>query len=386
MNMQDRFIIQSLEKLVRHIEQENYKGFDPYDGLTSPLFRLPVLKSNKSVRFLAQQLVKRSPVNLRPLLGIKKRLNPVTLGLCIQGYTQLIRVFPERKQEWTAKIDWLISQLEKLIPEGFHGPCWGYDFDWEARYASIPAFQPTIVATGIITNALFNFYLISGNNQSLTLCSEATNFILQDLKRTTGPDGSVCFSYSPFDKQVVFNASMKAVRPLSQVYSVNGKKELKDIAHLAVSFVMNHQRPDGAWIYSTSKAGTWIDNYHTGYILDGLKSYISLCKDDTFKEHFRKGFDFYEKNFFHADGMPKFYNSNPYPTDCTAAAQSILTLTSNQKTELAVKVARFTITQMQSPDGYFYFRKFKHTIRKTSFMRWSDAWMFAALATLAAYE
>ena len=83
------FIEESLRKLINYIESQNYRGYDPYDALKSPLFKLPVLRSNKLIRFGSQQLVKRSPVNLRPLLGIPKGYNPVTLGLCIQGYSYL---------------------------------------------------------------------------------------------------------------------------------------------------------------------------------------------------------------------------------------------------------------------------------------------------------
>ena len=40
------------------------------------------------------------------------------------------------------------------------------------------------------------------------------------------------------------------------------------------------------------------------------------------------------------------------------------------------------IDNMQGADGSFYFRKFKWYTNRTSFMRWSNAWMFAALSYL----
>ncbi|MBL0340954.1 MAG: hypothetical protein IPP71_08505 [Bacteroidetes bacterium] len=82
-------IQQSCKQLLAYIEKEQYRGYDPYDALLSPLFGLPVLNNNKLFRFGIQQLVKRSPINLRAILQIKKGINPVTLGLCIQGYTNL---------------------------------------------------------------------------------------------------------------------------------------------------------------------------------------------------------------------------------------------------------------------------------------------------------
>lgn len=380
-------ISHALQKLVTYIEKENYHGYDPYDGLKSPLFKLPVLRSNKKIRFLSQQFIKRFPVNIRPVLGIKKGLNPVTLGLCVQGYTCLLKIFPERKAEWLGKIDRLIDALEQCIAEGYHGACWGYDFDWEARYASIPAFQPTVVATGIISNALFQCYKETGNHKAFQLCESAAAFVLTDLNRTyDDTQEGFCFSYSPFDRQAVFNASMKAARLLAQVYSVTKNESLKNTAREAVVFVMKHQREDGAWIYSTSKAGKWIDNYHTGYVLNCLKDYQTYTGDASFAKNLENGFQFYQSNFFLPDGHPKFYDNNPFPVDCTAAAQSVLTLTLFGRIEMAERTACFTIQNMQRRDGAFYFRKYKMHTERCSFMRWSNAWMMAGISAILCFR
>ncbi|MEO5569490.1 MAG: delta-aminolevulinic acid dehydratase [Bacteroidia bacterium] len=377
-------IAESLQQLTRYIEQENYKGFDPYDALKSPLFRLPFFRSNKFIRFALQQLVKRFPVNIRPLLFVPKGYNPVTIGLCIQAYANLIKIYPDQKIDYEKKINYLIDELQSMIPANYSGACWGYDFDWEARYSKIPAYQPTVVATGIIANALFSAYRITGNKKASELCMSATKFILNDLHKTTDDDGDYCFSYSPFDSQVVFNASMKGARLLAQAYSISKDESLKTEARRAVTFVIKHQRSDGAWIYSTSSAGGWIDNYHTGYVLDCLDEYIKCCNDDSFQTNLEKGYAFYKEHFFEDNCIPKFYDKKTFPVDCTAAAQSILTLTRFRDAAFAKNVAAWMIPNMQSATGYFYFRKYKNRIIKTSFMRWSNAWMMLALSEVQA--
>lgn len=379
-------IKESLHKLIDYIEKDDYKGYDPYDALKSPLFRLPFFRSEKIIRFGIQQLVKRFPFNLRPLLLIPKGYNPVTLGLCIQAYSNLIHIYPEQKNNYEKKINHLIDELTPLVPSKYHGACWGYDFDWEARYSKIPAYQPTIVATGIIINALFKAYAETGITKALELCKSATKFILNDLNKTIDSDGDYCFSYSPFDRQVVFNASMKGARLLAQVYSVTKDEQLKTAAGKAVAYVMKYQRSDGAWLYSTSSAGGWIDNYHTGYILDCLDEYIKCCSDNAFQSNVARGYKFYKGNFFEENGVPKFYDKKTFPVDCTAAAQSILTLLRFNDYECAKTVAVWMIQNMQSEKGYFYFRKFKNYTVKTSFMRWSNSWMMLALSELKANE
>jgi len=374
-------ISSALIKLQSYIERENYRGHDPYDALLSPFFKLPLLKSNKLIRFGTQQLVKRFPLNLRPLLLIPKSVNPVTLGLSIQAYANLCTQFPEENEICVSKIIALIDQLEQLIPEGFSGACWGYDFDWEARNAKILAYQPTVVATGIITNGLFIAHTVTGIHKAKELVISAADFVLKDLNRSYESE-AFCFSYSPFDHQRVFNASMKGARILAQAYHFTQNKLLKETAMSAVKFVTSHQQTDGSWQYSLAKAGGWIDNYHTGYILDCLDEYQKLTGDRVYAESLTKGYDYYLKNLFDEDGFPYFYSNNKYPLDCTAASQAILTHVRFDNQEMANKVAQTTIRKMQKKNGSFRFRKFKNYTISTSFMRWSDAWMFAALSNI----
>ena len=372
---------QSLSKLKEYIEREHFRGHDPYDALKSPFFKLPILKNNKLIRFGTQQLVKRLPFSIRPLLFVPKGYNPVTLGLCLQAYAYLYRAEPEQRSFYKEKIEFLIEELKKLIPEGFSGACWGYDFDWEARQTKIPAYQPTVVATGIITNALFVAYQITGSKEAARLVVSAADFVLKDLNRTYVED-TLCFSYSPFDKIQVFNASMKGVRLLSQAHSIQPNDEFRIIAKKAVEFVMNEQKKNGSWGYSLAKSGGWTDNYHTGYVLDCLDEYEKRIGDVSYFDQMAKGYSFYLEHFITDKGAPKFYHNNVYPIDCTSASQTILTTVRFGDVGLARKVAQYMTSFMQKRNGSFKFRKFKNYTIKTSFMRWSNAWMFAALAYL----
>lgn len=393
-----QFINNSLQKLLQYIEYHNYKGYDPYDALKSPLFKLPLLRSDKKIRFTAQQIVKRLPFNIRPVLAVPKGYNPVTLGLSIQGYSYLsaqpsepstcteaavdkLVLCPALPNKYSERVKYLISELKRLIPAGYSGACWGYDFPWEARYASIPAHQPNIVATGIIANGLFIAYKVSGNRECAELIKSSALFVLNDLNRTYSGTEFV-FSYSPFDKQQVLNASMKAARILAQAYSVSGDEKFREEAAKAAGFVAARQRSDGSWPYSLASTGDWTDNYHTGYVLECMDEYVRLCNDNRFEDIIRRGYSFYKENFFTDEGKPLFYSGKDWPVDCTAAAQSIITLCRFGDVELGRKVALYTISNMQSPEGGFYFRKYRYTTNKTIFMRWSNAWMLAALARL----
>src|SRR5262245_19233302 len=79
----------SIQKLLDYCRANAWNGYDPYDGLNSPLSGL--LPSNRLFRTALIEAVKRSPVNLRPLLGIRKGLNPKGVALAARALTLLSR-------------------------------------------------------------------------------------------------------------------------------------------------------------------------------------------------------------------------------------------------------------------------------------------------------
>ena len=97
----------------------------------------------------------------------------------------------------------------------------------------------------------------------------------------------------------------------------------------------------------------------------------------------QKGFDYYIKNFFKSDGTPKYYNNMTYPIDIHCPAQLFVTLSKLKMFKnhhlLANNVYNWTINNMQSTKGYFYYQLKKGISSKISYMRWSNAFMFNAM-------
>jgi hypothetical protein len=375
--------LQSIKRLEAHILAERYRGYDPYDALMSPAFRLPVLRSSRIVRLGAQQVLRRSPVNLRPLLGIRKGYNPVTLALVLEAFAYLAQVEPQRAAELQERGAECVRELRRLRSPGYHGDCWGYDFDWEGRYARIPAGFPTIVATGLVTNALFAAHELLGLDEGIELCAGAMQFVLHDLQRTEAADGAFCWSYSPNDRQQVLNATMKGARLCAQVYAATGDDSGLESARQTTRYVVAHQRPDGAWPYAVGDTRTWVDNFHTGYVLDAIDAYGRLADDATFDSAKNRGWSYYRANFFVDDRIPKYYDNQLYPIDATACAQSLLTLCRFGDVDTAQRVADWAIAKMQCSDGHFAYQLRQRIKITTPYMRWASAYMYAGLSRLA---
>jgi hypothetical protein len=382
--------VQAMLKLMHYCESEEYKGWDPYDGLNSKLFQSTPLKHWDIARLVLIQTMKRSPVNLRKLLLIPKMHNPKGIGLFLNGYCNLYRMCMSgetrfgTQEELLLRINDLAELLISLKSEGYSGSCWGYNFDWQNRAFFLPSGTPTVVATTFISYALMDAYDITGKSKYLKTALSSTQFILNDLNRTEKEKGFI-FSYSPFDTTRVYNASLLGSRLLARAYNYTNDDALIDAARKSVIACTDVQRNDGAWKYGEHEVQTWVDSFHTGYNLECISEYQKYSGDSSFQINIDKGMNFYLNHFFLDNGTPKYYDSKVYPIDIHAPAQFFVTtyrlnqLTKNR--ELIEKVLSWTISHMQNKkSGYFYYQLKKGISSKIPYMRWAQAWMFYGLS------
>ncbi len=376
-------ILNAFNRLEQYCKEEDYRGYDPYDGLNSSFFQsLSALTDNRLCRLAWIQAFKRLPINLRPILGVKKDYNPKALGLFISGYCALYKTTP--KPEYLHTIESFIEKLLLIKSVGWSGNCWGYNFDWQARAFFQPKYTPTVVATTYVANALLDFYEILGEQDLLTHARSSCDFVLKDLNRTNEPDGSFCFSYSPLDHSAVFNASLLASKLLARVYSYTGERELLDAAKKSLDYCCNRQKEDGSWAYGTYRYHQWIDNFHTGFNLECIADYMKYSGDLEYSKNLDQGYRFYTDHFFLEDGRAKYYHNKIYPIDIHAPAQMIITASSLGKLDsdqnIINQVMDWTLAHMQDQKGYFYYQIRKYYRSKIPYMRWAQAWMFYALS------
>ena len=367
-------------KLKNYCETENFKGWDPYDGLNSWVIQKTPLGKSRFLRLAWVQLFKRNPINLRPLFAIKKGYNPKGLGLFLIGYCNLYKKEP--KEEYLKQINFLANTLLKIKTPNYSGDCWGYNFDWQARAFFQPKYTPTVVATSFIAEALLKAYDITKNESYLTSAVSASNFIIKDLNKSYDEQGDFTFSYSPLDKTQIYNAGLLGVKLLCLVYKYTKKTELIDLASKVVNYVCKAQKDNGSWSYGTLPYHQWVDNFHTGFNIECIKRYQDISGDERFKEHLKRGMHYYLNTFFTSEGLSKYYNNQTYPIDIHAPAQLIVTLCKYGNFEgnkkKADTVLRWTINNMQSKEGYFYYQKKQYFTSRVPYIRWAQSWMFYA--------
>jgi rhamnogalacturonyl hydrolase YesR len=384
-------VINSFLQLKKYVEKENFKGWDPYDGLNSKIFQLTPFKKWDIARLAWIQGFKRSPINFRKIFFVPKEYNAKGIALFLNGYCNLMKLSDDvkkkfgTKEEIISKINFLADLLLKLKNENYSGACWGYNFDWQARRLFLfPKNTPTVVATSFCASALFRAYEITKNETYLKTALSSADFILLDLNRTEIDTNKFILSYSPLKgNDTVFNASLLGAKTLSFCYKYTKEEKYKLFASKLIKTVIDKQEADGSWVYGLLPVQCWKDSFHTGYNLDAISHYQHLCQDFQFENELKIGFNFYINNFFEQDGTPKYYHNKKYPIDIHCPGQLWVTLNEMNEDknyhELSKKVMDWTLKNMQNQKGYFYYQIKKNISSKISYMRWSNAFMFNAL-------
>lgn len=360
------------DQLLAWCRAHDFAGHDPFDALNSRVFQATPFANFRNARFIWTQLVKRSPIDLRGVSRVPPQRNAKGIALFALG--QIKR--PARD---------LLADLIELKLAGYSGAAWGYNFDWQSRNFFAARDTPTIVPTAFAARA---FIEAADDREYLKIARSTCDFILRDLPRPVDTTNEICFSYTPKSNTQIFNASLLAAEVLASVGKLSGEEELCDTAVRAARYVVGRQRDDGSWTYGTEPAQSWIDNFHTAYILFSLKRIIDACPAAAeFQPALERGYQYWKHHFFLAEGWPKYYHDDPYPADAHAAASAIVTLVECRKLDesglkLAQDVARWTIQNLRDERGFFYYQRRRfYTIRKP-YMRWTQAWMLYALARL----
>lgn len=375
-------IERSLGLVQKYVEDRNYRGYEPFDGLSS--WARPLAFGNQLAERILQQAIRQSPINLRPLMGVKPQDSTKGQGYMAWGYLLLYRATrqPEYLEKATRCLKWLDTHK---VPR-FENHSWSNAFDFVSRGGSYTSDDPIIVWTALIGHAYLEAFEITGDEWFRSIAESACRWILALPREQT--DRGLCISYLAHRQSSIHNANMLGASLLARAAKYNGNQEYLQLARHAMEYSCLRQLPDGAWLYAEDPVYHWIDNFHTGYNLDSLDFYIEGSGDQEFRPNLLKGLQFYKDNFFEASGRPKYYNTRTYPVDSQCIGQSIDTLTTFSKydpscLQLAEKVAAWSIENMQDPEGYFYYRQYPMMKAKIPMLHWAQATIFKALSNLA---
>ena len=302
--------------------ESDYSGYDPYDGAWSDY---TLINGRKYTRLLSTYLNKFSPLNLRPLLKIKKSIQNQSLAFI--GRAMLS--FPDVYLSEINKISDHLAVDSLIGKHGYH--YWdAHAFPIQMRNSYRPVGKTDIIGDEAVGRFFLDLYRIDLQPQYKEICNNvAVSFIDRHLKNY---QSKYFFKYTP-------------------------------------------STPITDWCYNASViVGAFVASITREFNLDFGNAYI----DQTFRDVIGQ-----QK----PDGQGIYRYPKKYPVNIHNQAQGIITFTraaafgfGDHYLDFARTIAEWTIKNMQDLDGHFYYLKYPLFTNKIPYIRWSDAAMAYALS------
>jgi hypothetical protein len=391
-----------LERVFDTARKDDFEGSSKHDALNAPWLE-KLAGTSRPRRLVATQLVMRSPIDVRNLVGVRKARNAKGLSLFSRALLSRYRVTGDERYAKEARelLDWLIRHpsyaVEAAGPgSSFPGLGWGYPYPWQDVGFFAPRNFPNRVVTSFVGQALLDAYETLGEERYLDAASDVVRFLLDAPKTLFEDDRHRCVSYVPDEAVtwIVMDVSVLVGALAARLGALRGESALIDEGSRLVRYVVSKQTDEGAWFYAEPPSASHIthDNYHTGFILDAILVYGRAAQSDEFAENYTRGLDFYRRRLFEPDGEARFMSGKRYPVDIHGCAQGVITFALQQQVqgegaEISRRVLDWTVGHMWDPksDWFFYQQRrapggvlYRTKIRE---LRWCQGWMSWALAS-----
>jgi len=376
-----------LDAVLQYAEAQDYRGFDKHDALNSPVLErlalgLPLL------RLAITQLVMRAPVNPRPLLGVRKGVNPKGLSLFARAWLERSRLDGDPAS--LARGRAILDRLRGFACGYFPGIAWGYPYPWQDKGFFAPRHFPNRIVTCFCGEAFADAWDMAGDARDREAVAEVARFLIEapGLLLDNGEGAWVTYVPVADNRWIVLDVSALTGAFLARAGRILEDAEYRTIGRKLIAYVAGKQTDEGAWHYAHPPRASHIrhDNYHTGFILDALLEYGRETGDDSFLPAYRRGLDFYAKRLFLPDGAPRWMSHRTYPHDVHGAAQGVLTFSRATAIdpsygERALRILGWAIENLYDPRGFFYYQKGRFRTKRFCLLRWANGWMSLAMAT-----
>jgi len=309
------------------------------------------------------------------------------------GYVKLYQI--TKKEEYLNLAENAAKQLIEIRNKKYREFSWGLPWKWH----DCPNTFSFLITTVYGGEFFLNLYKVTKNKKYLGIAQSVGNWIINECGYKKEDEG-IWFYYSDCEvfHYPIFNAISKASGYLAKLYMHTKKRHFQTMAELAAVYVINKQNRDGSWYYSNKSM--YIDNIHTGYVIEGL------CDVYEIFPHMRKKLqkvlkaagDFYWRNLYTPEGFgfeytvtePSFkkilYNLKKiflrssletrlwgYATGIRAFTKLSKALSIENKGSIIIK---YVIKNLQDKSGAF-----KYKSKDKRFYIRHEAHMFDALAT-----
>lgn len=283
-----------------------------------------------------------------------------------------------------------LNVLKETRCAGYDEYCWGYPFDWQTISGTIPSGTPLITTVPYVYEAFQQIYRIDENPEWRRILHSIAQHALRDYKDvpTSASAGSCPYTPIPNFSLMVVNANAYRSYLLTNAAHEFSDLRYQKAAEQNLNFVLEAQNDDGSWPYAVDGKRSFVDHFHTCFVLKALAKIEALTGNSDCTNAIKRGADYYAQRLFDENGIPKPFSRAPrftvYRRELYDYAECInlVTLLSGRFTQLDRRLAvalHQILSLWQTKEGSFRSRQLHLSWDNTPMHRWASSQLFRSL-------
>ena len=322
----------------------------------------------------------------------KRQRFPIADAHYAMGFATLSQALGDNKYDQRAVH--FLDVLEATRCPGQKHYSWGYPFDWVGIGGTIKEGTPLITTEPYIYEAFSQVYEIDKNQRWRQIMRSLAQHVSQDYYDTQTSALASSSSYTPASKPSsggIVNASAYRAFLLTKAALDFSEEKYRRQAERNMHFVLESQNADGSWYYAMDGKRSFVDHFHTCFVLKALAKIERLTGNPNCTAAIERGVKYYVKYLFDDTGLPKPFFKAPrltiYRRELYDYAEciNIATLLKGRFPELDKRLETVLddiMTRWQKPDGSFRSRHLLFGWDNVPMHRWAQAQLFRSLCGL----
>jgi uncharacterized protein YyaL (SSP411 family) len=250
---------------------------------------------------------------------------------------------------------------------------------------------PLITTVPYVYEAFREVYLIDGDQKWLDTMKSIAGHAMEDYHDfETSANASTCsYNPEPGDMGGVINASAYRAFLLTTAALDFSQEHYRKVADRNLNFVLQSQNSDGSWYYSRDEERSFVDHFHTCFVLKALAKIEAVTKNSECTKAIERGVDYYVRNLFDERGLPKPFSRRPRMTVYRrelydyAECINLAVLLEGRFPKLDEILSRvIDLSEWQKSDGSFRSRQLLLGWDSTPMHRWAQSQLFRSLCFL----
>jgi hypothetical protein len=322
----------------------------------------------------------------------KKQRFPIADAHYAMGFAILSQIFEEKK--YYDRALHFLEVLEATRCPGQRHYSWGYPFEWVWKGGTIKQGTPLITTEPYVYEAFSKVYEIDRKPRWRLIMDSLAQHASQDYADVQTSRLASKSSYTPPTEASgdgVINASAYRAFLLTKAAQDFSELKYRQQAERNLHFVLESQNADGSWYYQLDGKKSFIDHFHTCFVLKAITKIEQLTRDSLCTTAIERGVKYYLTQLFDETGLPKPFSKAPRLTiyrrelydyaECINLAVLLRGRFPELDRRLGTVVADL-LTNWQRPDGSFRSRRLLFGWDNVPMHRWAQAQLFRSLCLL----